>query len=150
MKGDAEINSCDMYISRKRLTYLSSSFEKVAGGATCTSQYLVMSFSIFSFCSADLESFPYPACVTPISRTPCLLPSLRYWRNSMLTLTYSRRPSLTLIVAPVVQDSSKGSIKGASVMEGCEVFRLVMNQVEPHLFNTSIAMSLTVSKCGLP
>lgn len=68
----------------------------------------------------------------------------------VLTLTYSLKPSLTLIVAPVVQDRSSGSIKGPSVMLGWDVFKLVMNHVAPHLCSTSKAMSLTVSKCGRP
>ena len=48
--------------------------------------------------------------------------------NSSVTLTYTPTPSYTSIVDPVVQLSSVGSMRGASVTDGCNVPKEVMNQ----------------------
>ena len=52
---------------------------------------------------------------------PFLSPVFKKSRNSSDTLTYWLTPSLTSIVEPVVQLRSMGSMRGASVTEGCVV-----------------------------
>lgn len=100
---------------------------------------------------SSLTHLLYSVCVTFSCRMPSTLAVRRDWIKSCETRTYSPKASLTLSVAPVVQLSKRGSMRGASDTLGWLVPRLVRNQAaRPDLSRTPATRSRTVSKCGLP
>ena len=88
----------------------------------------------------------YVGWLTSSLSTSLLWPSPKYFMNVSLTLTYWLTPSWASMVLPVVQESSMGSIRGASVTEGCVVPLEVRNQANFLRFITPSTRSLTTSK----
>jgi hypothetical protein len=88
-------------------------------GTTCTSQSAPC-----SPLNTPLSlAFPSgsSALVTPLSNTPLFSAPRRYSRKCTEVVMYSRRATALLSVVPVARRMIQGTMRGASVQEGCAV-----------------------------
>lgn len=126
-------------------------------GTTCTSQSAPYTPLVV------LRSLPSPsgprALVTSTPRTPFLSPVCRYRRKSTDTSMYSRSATVGARVVPVTSFMIQGTIKGASVHDGCAVpptisqhfaytkVEFILRNVMNHPSLTLSTIFLTTSKC---